>query len=101
MKAILAALLLVASVAYAKPVAEIRVPDGFIQLRSEACETAAIVALLKPDMVQHFRRADITWLGKRYAACWTEQPEYIFVVDETGDNGVIPKYAFKKPSTEI
>lgn len=42
------------------------------------------------------KAASVYWQGKNYEACWTEyDDEHEYVIDETGDAGVIPKRRFK------
>lgn len=100
-KLITGILLFVALAANAKPIAEVRVPDGYVQLRSEACTAPAVVAYIKPELVRHFHRADVRWQGKDFAACWIEQPDFIFIVDETGSNGAVPKETFRAPGVGV
>lgn len=40
--------------------------------------------------VRDLQRADVVWQGKGYAACYVEvEPSVMFIIDETGDAGVV------------
>lgn len=40
--------------------------------------------------------AEVTWQGELLQACWKAIPGGIAIIDETGDQGVVPAEAFKK-----
>lgn len=69
-----------------------------IRLTDEPCvSTAGIFATMTSRERPSFRRADIYWDGKGYAACWTDLGDgTVFVIDEEGDNANIDKRALKE-----
>ena len=52
-----------------------------------------LIRMVKPDMIEKFQTAVLTWQGKEYASCWIEilqdkedpRSGLIFSVDETGE----------------
>ena len=72
--------------------------DGNMIVFKDTPCTGAVAELIKPEFMPLFKSAAVLWRGKATAACWTGSPENnedIYIVDETGDNGVIPRSAIK------
>ena len=64
-------------------------PDGdFVRLKDEPCQTATSWLKLK--------KAEMSYRGKQYAACWTVVGRDIVILDEAGDTSVVPMGAFKR-----
>lgn len=62
------------------------------------CDTKAGVFADMPDTIRsEFQAAKILWDGKEFQACWTGKPGFVFIIDETGDQGDIPMSAFGHP----
>lgn len=95
------ALLLCVQPVIAEPIAELNGKEGTLTLHSEPCTNKTVLDQIKPEYQSLFRAAELTWLGKTIAACWAEQPDFIFIIDEAGTSGGVPKYAFKKPGVGV
>lgn len=51
-----------------------------------------------PEDVKEFKEATVVFEGKEYDACWRDvDSSTVFIIDETGDQGALPKSLFKKP----
>ena len=86
------------------PDATIKMPRGSITLQQTPCTDAKVIALLNAEFVPQFRQAKVVWDGKPLAACWAidpAAPSFVFLIDETGDNGMIPLKAFKPAGIQI
>ncbi len=57
------------------------------------CTTKAGVFAELPDVLRpKFKAAEVLWDGKKYDACWTDlDPANVYVIDEAGDAGAIPR----------
>ena len=71
--------------------------DTEVRLEDGPCVTTAGVFANMPDEIRPtFKAAHVRWQGKDYAACWSMVDERtVYVVDESGDAGALPKSAFK------
>ena len=53
-------------------------------------------ALASGWLAKGLKRAEITYRGKVYAACWTVAGDWVFFFDEAGDVSRAPAAAFQK-----
>lgn len=70
--------------------AEARQGNDSVRLTEAPCTNAAVLALLKPEAVEHFRAASAVFNGQHFEACWRVSEGVVFLVYEDGDQGVIP-----------
>lgn len=72
-----------------------------IRLAQKPCSEPTVLARIKPEARHEFQTARILWQGKWLNACWTILPAGpgVLIVDETGDNGILPLSAFKPEET--
>ena len=70
-----------------------------VRLFLDACTTKkGVFAAASAEDVKDFKAATVVFEGKEYDACWADvDPSTIFIIDETGDQGALPKSLFKKP----
>lgn len=73
--------------------------DVAVRLFLTPCTTkAGVFVNATPEDVKEFKEATIVFEGKPYDACWREVDSgTVFIIDETGDQGTLPKTIFKKP----
>lgn len=86
------------------PDATIKLSRGSITLQQTPCTAAKVIARLNAEFVSQFREAKVVWDGKPLAACWAIDPSapgFVFLIDETGDNGMIPLKAFRPTGIQI
>ena len=66
-----------------------------VWLYEDACTVGAVLARIHVEHQARFKKADLLYKGKNYAACWAVGLDgNIYVVDETGDTSAIPMQAF-------
>ena len=72
-----------------------KIGEYVIEIFDEPCGPT-VVALMPVEFVPKFRRATVTSPNQVYAACWAEVGEFVYIVDETGDQGTTPAEAYKR-----
>lgn len=61
----------------------------------EDCTNPAVTRHIPAELVGQFAAGTVLWEGRTLAACWAPiSPEYVFIIDETGDNGPMPVKSF-------
>lgn len=80
----------------AGPTASITTPELQIKIyRDEPCELDVL-------QKQLMKKADVRYKGKDFKACYAElQGGYVHIVDESGDEGLIPSEAFTVDKSSI
>lgn len=94
-KLLLALVLSIPLLGYAAT-AVMNMPEAQLKIRiysDKACKL--------PGLPPEFRAAEVEFEDKKLVACWVQpDPAYVFIVDETGDSGVIPAQLFAR-ETEV
>ena len=66
-----------------------------VWLYGDACVEAKALGKIHPDHRSKFKRAEMLYMGKKYAACWAVGPDNkVYILDEIGDLSVLPMQAF-------
>lgn len=71
-----------------------------VTITADECSVPIIKQAISPEMLPNWRQAHVLWQGKDYEACYTmttlRGQKMVLIVDETGDNGVLPFDQFEK-----
>lgn len=99
MRALIAAALLLAGSAYAGEAMVAHGPNGeTVHITHDACTNEAVVAQIA-EVAQRYRdlfyAATATVDGKLFQACWIVDGEFVHVLYEDADQGMIPMSDFK------
>lgn len=73
-----------------------------VTISERPCTVASVLIQIDkvaPGERDQFQRADATFGGQRYFACWRTIPGGVHVVYEDGDQGVIPAGELKPVTT--
>jgi hypothetical protein len=54
-----------------------------------------LVKLAEPPAGLKWQKAEVTFEGKLYDACWAPYQSMVLIVDESGEGGAIPQSLFK------
>ena len=77
-------------------------PDGTeVRLQDSPCvSTAGVLANMPANLHVSFKAASVLWEGKTYEACYADNGDgTIYLVDEAGDAGALPKSVFKEDTS--
>lgn len=69
-----------------------------VTISERPCAVASVLIQIDrilPDEREKFQRADGTFGGKKYFACWRTSPGGVHLIYEDGDQGVVPLTEFK------
>ena len=87
-------LLFLASNAYAGLVAK-DLRGNAVWLFEDACTVPPVLAKIHTDHQDKFKRAEMLYVGKKYAACWAVGPDgKVYILDDIGEMTVLPMQAF-------
>jgi hypothetical protein len=73
-----------------------------LALHFKPCEAKEVLQFIEADKHHLYQAASFVWQGRGGKACWTDIPAdlvpepTVFIVDEDGDAGPMPKSAFKE-----
>lgn len=72
-----------------------------VRLYHTPCAEPKVIRHLQPGAEAKLTRAVVAWQGKALEACWMGDPanKLVFVVDETGDAGVLPARIFERQAS--
>jgi len=95
---VIGGVLYASKVSAAEPVVYADGKGNTITLSDEPCTTTEGFFSTMPDTMRgHFKAASTHWQGTDYISCWMLREDgKHFVVDETGDYGVLDGTAFKR-----
>jgi hypothetical protein len=70
---------------------------NYVTIYEAPCTEPKVLLQILERHHARFKAATVRWDGQTLAACWatTENPEYIYIIDETGDHGPLPLAIFK------
>ena len=72
-----------------------KIGEYVIEIFDEPCGEK-VVAIMPAEFGPKFRRATVTSGTQVWAACWAAFDQYVYIVDETGDQGSTPADAYKR-----
>ena len=99
MRALLLVLALPLAAHAEQPLGTAQAPWGHASIFDSPCKAEAVLKQIPDKMRPSFKRAHVYHEGKNYKACWTEvSPTVVFLIDEAGDQGPVPRAAFAKPT---
>lgn len=67
-----------------------------ITLREGVACTGDIAKNINPEMLKRFGAGSAQIEGKKYALCWAQVEDKVFVIYEDGDSGFLPVGIFRK-----
>jgi hypothetical protein len=70
-----------------------RMADVIAKLHDTPCQDSKVQRVLPPQV--DFLAAEVMWQGQQLAACWAVVGTQVFIVDETGDAGVLSPEGFE------
>ena len=73
--------------------------DMRLRLDDTPCRMPVAVENIDPETLQLFRSGAIVYQGRMIRMCWAQSADSLFVIDEDGDSGQIPKAALKAVPT--
>ena len=66
-----------------------------VWIYEDACNVDVVLSAIHPDHRASFKRAEMLYLGKRYAACWAMGPDgKVYVLDDAKEMSVLPVQVF-------
>ena len=66
-----------------------------VWLFEDACTVPQALAKIHADHHDKFNRAEMLYMGKKYAACWAVGPDgKVYILDDIGEMTVLPMQAF-------